>query len=464
MLRPLTLDDIAEVTSGAVVHGDGEEIVTSVSTDTRTLQPGALFVALKGERHDGHDHVLAAKAAGASAVMVERALHTDVREIVVADTLRAYGDVAGFVRDAFTGPVVGVTGSVGKTTVKEMIAQVLGRAFVVHKSEANHNNEIGVPQTVFGLTDRHTALVVEMGMRGLGQITRLCEIAGPTIGVVTNVGLSHVELLGSPEAIADAKGELLQELPSAGGCAVLPKGDAHFDRLRTRYHGPTLTCALGDLSADVNASDFARHENGWRFTVQSPWGRTKMFLPSPGRFNVLNALFAVAVGGHLNVPLASVAHALADWTAPAMRLEVVTTLGGVTLLSDAYNASPTSMRGALETLRDVPNAARRVAVLGEMRELGDFAEASHADVGRAAAQANLDLLVCVGGTPANVLADAARAAGLPETAVRVFASTEAAADALPALVTPGDAVLVKGSRALAMEKIVNVLAAAGTDQ
>jgi UDP-N-acetylmuramoyl-tripeptide--D-alanyl-D-alanine ligase len=458
MLRSLSLDDIAEVTSGAVVHGQGEETVTFVSTDTRTLPPGALFVALRGERHDGHNHVPAAKAAGAGAVMVERALHDpDVREIVVADTLRALGDVAGFVRDAFAGPVVAVTGSVGKTTVKEMIAHVLARAFVVHKSEANHNNEIGVPQTVFGLTDRHTALVLEMGMRGPGQITRLCEIAGPTIGVVTNVGLSHVELLGSPEAIADAKGELLQELPSEKGCAILPLGDAFFDRLRTRYHGPTLSCALDDPAADVSATDLARHKNGWRFTVSSPWGRTKMFLPSPGRFNVQNALFAIAVAGHLGVPLAAIAHALADWTAPAMRLEVVTTTTGVTLLSDAYNASPASMKGALETLRDVPKAVRRIAVLGEMRELGDFAEAGHEEVGRAAASANLDLLVCVGGAPANVLAEAARAAGLPETAVRVLASTEAAADILPALVQAGDAVLVKGSRALVMEKIVAAL-------
>lgn len=459
MLRPLTLDEIAEVTSGAVVHGDGEETITSVSTDTRTLRPGALFVALKGERHDGHAYVEAARAGGASAVLVERALHADVREVVVSDTLRAYGDIAGCLRNGFTGPVIGVTGSVGKTTVKEMIAQVLARAFVVHKSEANHNNEIGVPRTLFNLTDRHTALVLEMGMRGPGQITRLCEIAGPTIGVITNIGLSHVEMLGSPEAIADAKGELLQELPSENGCAVLPRGDAHFDRLRTRYHGPILSCALDDPAADVCATDLARHENGWRFTVHSPWDRTKMFLPSPGRFNVCNALFAVAVGGHLKVPLASIAHALAGWTAPAMRLEVVTTPGGITLLSDAYNASPASMRGALETLRDLPKAVRRIAVLGEMRELGDFAEAGHAEVGRAAAKASLDLLVCVGGALASVLAESARAAGMPETAVRVLAGTEAAANALPALVAFGDAVLVKGSRALAMEKIVNVLTA-----
>ncbi len=459
MLRPLTLDEIAEVTSGAVVHGDGEETVTSVSTDTRTIRPGALFVALKGERHDGHAYVAAAAAAGAGAVLVERALHADVREVVVSDTLRAYGDIARFLRDTFAGPVVAVTGSVGKTTTKEMIAQVLERAFAVHKSEANHNNEIGVPQTLFSLTDRHNALVLEMGMRGPGQITRLCEIAGPTIGVITNIGLSHVEMLGSPEAIADAKGELLQELPSDNGCAVLPKGDAHFNRLRTRYHGATLSCALDDPAADLSATDLARHENGWRFTVHTPWGRTKMFLPSAGRFNVENALFAVAVGGHLNVPLASIAHALAGWTAPAMRLEVVTTPGGITLLSDAYNASPASMKGALETLRDIPGARRRVAVLGEMRELGDFAEAGHADVGRAAAGANLDLLVCVGGPHVNALADAARAAGLSPAAIRAFADTEEARAALPALLAPGDAVLVKGSRAMAMETIVRDLTA-----
>jgi UDP-N-acetylmuramoyl-tripeptide--D-alanyl-D-alanine ligase len=299
---PLTLDEIAEVTSGALVHGTGEETITSVSTDTRTLQPGALFVALRGERHDGHGFVEAAKRAGAGAILVDRALHADdVCEIVVSDTLRGYGDIARYVRDAFDGPVIGVTGSVGKTTVKEMIAHVLARRFAVHRSQANFNNEIGVPQTIFGLEARHSALVLEMAMRGPARSRSWRASPGRPVGVVTNIGLSHIELLGSREAIADAKGELLEPLPQ-NGLAVLPLSDIYFDRLRTRFHGATLTCALEDPQADLCASDLVRHEKGWRFVVSSPWGRTKMFVPSPGRFNVLNALFAVAVGGHLGIP------------------------------------------------------------------------------------------------------------------------------------------------------------------
>lgn len=460
-MRSLTLGQVAQATGGALT-GDPALSFSAISTDTRTLPPGALFVALRGDRHDGHDHAAAARARGAAALLVERAATAgDLPHVVVPDTRRAYGDLARFYRDTFAIPVVGVTGSVGKTTTKEMIADVLRCRYAVHRSEANFNNEIGVPQTLFGLGDPHTALVVEMGMRGPGEIARLAEIARPTIGVITNIGLSHVERLGSQEAVADAKGELLAALPP-DGVAVLPADDPFFSRLRARFAGETLSCAV-EGRADVVASDPARHGKGWRFTVCSPWGRTKLFLPTPGRFNIRNALLAVAVGGRLDVPLASIARALSGWTPPAMRLEVITTERGIVILSDAYNAAPDSMRGALETLRDHPARGSRIAVLGEMRELGPIAEAAHAEVGRAAAQAAPDRLVLIGPLT-DALGSAACAAGYPEGSLLRFATTDEAAEALPPLVAPGDVVLIKGSRALAMERIVERLTASRSSE
>ncbi|MES2464247.1 MAG: UDP-N-acetylmuramoyl-tripeptide--D-alanyl-D-alanine ligase [Armatimonadota bacterium] len=476
MIRSLTLDDIAEVTGGAVVDGpqrvgaSGEEVVTSVSTDTRTLQPGALFVALRGENFDGHHYLTTAADNGAAAFLVEdshsptvaQALHTTaLPHVEVVDTLHALGDVARYVRDAFTGPVIGITGSVGKTTTKEMVAQVLETDFTVLKSAANFNNEIGVPQTLFQIEPTHTALVLEMGMRGPGQILRLAEIGAPNIGIITGIGVTHIELLGSRDAIAQAKGELFDLLPT-NGLAIYPANDDYATVLRTHFHGTNaLSCAI-ESAADVRATGLSHHEKGWRFTAETPWGTAKMFLPSPGRFNVLNALFAIAVGGHLGIPLDSIARTLLRWTPPKMRLEVLTTADGITILSDAYNAAPDSMIGALETLAGAPvgSSGRRIAALGEMKELGDFAPEGHRMVGRAAARTAPDLLLLVGPMTSHI-ADAAQEAGFPAERIQQFDSTEAAAAAVPGIVHGGDIILVKGSRSLAMEALTAALQAKG---
>jgi UDP-N-acetylmuramoyl-tripeptide--D-alanyl-D-alanine ligase len=467
MLRNITLDEVVEVTGGALVDGpqtgptSGEEICTSVSTDTRTLQPGALFVALKGENHDAHDYLEIAQAKGATGLVVSRTLHlaeARLPHVVVTDTTHALGDIARYVRDAFKGPVVGVTGSVGKTTAKEMIAAVLSANYHTLKSEANYNNEIGVPQTLFALDDTHTAAVVEMGMRAQGQIQRLAEIAAPTIGVITNIGLSHIELLGSRENIARAKGELFACLPATGGLAVYPAADDYTYLLRSFYKGTdVLTCAIEGY-ADVQATKVTRHENGWRFTVYSPWGTQKMFLPSPGRFNIMNALFAVAVGGHLGIPLDSIARALLHWQPAKMRLEVLHAANGATILSDAYNAAPDSMVGALETLRDTPlgPGGKRIAILGEMRELGPYAAEAHASVGRMAAKIKPDFLITIGELTQK-LAAAAIGAGFPQEKIHPFESTQKAAELVPMIIQSGDVVLVKGSRAMELEKIVLAL-------
>lgn len=478
MLRgSITLDEIVEVTGGALVDGpsvapgaSGDEAVTSVSTDTRTLVPGALFVALRGENHDAHDYLVQAREKGAVALLVDRALTLEeakLPHVVVPDTTQALGDIARYVRDAFKGPIVGVTGSLGKTTTKEMLATVLGAAFSVHKSEANHNNEIGVPQTLFALTESHTAAVVEMGMRGAGQIRRLCEIAAPTIGVITGIGTSHIELLGSRENIAGAKGELFEMLPT-NGIAVYPAGDAFAADLAARFAGEKITVAVeggeggavSDSSPTVTAREVARHENGYRFTVTSPWGTQKFFVNSPGDFNVLNALFAIAVAARLGIPLGSVAKALLRWQPPAMRLEPVQSSNGITILSDAYNAAPDSMVGALRALKDTPlglAGGKRIAVLGEMKELGTYTDEGHTLVGRAAARIAVpDMLILVGEKPRRIAAGAL-VEGFERDKIHSFETTEEAARVVPLIVQPGDVVLVKGSRAMKMEQIVAAL-------
>lgn len=521
MLRPLTLDEIAEVTGGGVVDGpnvgtlvdsdqwsvdsvgsstaertdtpslvtnhyplttsettlpghtaqplqSGEETITSVSTDTRTIKPGALFVALRGENHDGHAFLQAAADAGAVAFLTDRTLKENepkLPHVIVPDTLHALGDIARLVRDEFKGPVVGVTGSVGKTTTKEMIADILGTTFNVHKSVGNHNNEIGVPETIFGLESTHTALVVEMGMRGAGQIRRLAEIAAPTIGVVTGVGTSHIELLGSREAIADAKGELFELLP-ADGTAVYSADDPYAERLASKFAGRKVMVRIlppeppARSEGYVAASEIGQQDNGYRFTVTTATATQKFFLPSPGEFNIKNALLAVAVGDVLEIPLDTMSRAIHRFKAPAMRLEVLQSPTGVTVLSDAYNAAPDSMVGALKTLKDatVGTNGKRIAVLGEMKELGAFADEGHSLVGRAAAQlAKPDTLILIGTDDAKKIAAGALAEGFSLDNIHYFDTSADAAKLIAFIVQPGDAILIKGSRAMAMETIVNAL-------
>ena len=468
MIKPLTLSNIVEVTGGdltpyaieARLEAGGDLSFSFVTTDSRNVPTGSLFIALVGEKFDGHDYIETAKIAGATGAIVSRAVDVDIAQIIVEDTLTALGQIANATRIGFTGPVVGITGSVGKTTTKEFLALVLEAAYSVEKTPANLNNEIGLPLTILGTDSTKTALVLEMGMRGLGQIAYLALIAEPTIGVVTGVGVSHIELLGSREKIAEAKGELLQELPEEG-LAVFPASDDFADYLRSVTKAKVLTVGL-EIAADIKATDLTRHEKGWRATVQTPWGTTKIFVPSPGKFNVQNALLAIAVGGHLGIPLEAMARAVGRFEPPKMRLEILQTPTGVIILSDAYNAAPDSMVGALMTLYDTSpqnngtQKGQKIAVLGEMRELGEFAAEAHKQVGYAVAKVKPDMLVLVGKETKSLSAGAI-AQGYSTQKIHYFDTTSQAAELLPLIVQAGDVVLVKGSRALELEKVVNAL-------
>ncbi len=426
-----------------------DRIVEGVCTDTRQGAEGALFFALAGENADGHDFVARAFGAGAAAAVVERRVEGAAGpQIVVPDALKALGQLARWYRERFDIPVIGITGSVGKTSTREMVACALRAKLNVLTSEKNFNNEIGVPLTLLKLDSSHRAAVIEMGMRGAGQIAELCAIARPNVGLITNIGLSHIELLGSRERLARAKGELLEGLPT-DGAAILPADD-DFARALVRIARGRRVRTFGlKEGADFHATDITFDSDG---TSRSRINGVQFTIHAAGVHHIVNACAACAVAAELGIPLEDAAAQLESYRAPAMRMESVALADGITLLNDAYNAAPDSMRAALETLRMVSNGRRTVAILGDMKELGDWSDVAHRVVGETAAREGVDLLVCVGAA-AQIIAGSARGQ-LGDSRVVSYSDTHSAARNAANLLETGDVVLVKGSRAMAMEQIV----------
>lgn len=447
-MEPISIAEAADALRARVI-GLAEARATSVSTDTRRSVQGALFFALRGENADGHQYVAQAFHQGAAGAVVEReVVGAGAPQLVVADTLRALGDLARFYRERFDIPVVAVTGSVGKTSTKEMIACALCARYHTLASEKNFNNEIGVPQTLFALDRTYQAAVMEMAMRGPGQIARLAEIARPTVGVITNIGLSHIELLGSRQGIASAKAELLESLP-ADGVAVLPVEDDYFAFLRDRCPCPIITFGVAK-PADFRATEVTFSEEGApRFRING----VEVALRAPGVHHVVNATAACAAVAALGVSLEEATAQLETYHAPSMRMEILTTKDDIILLNDTYNAAPDSMRAALETLNLMASARgrRAVAVLGDMKELGDFSREAHRYVGEMARGKNIGLLVTVGKEAGEI------GRALSGKNVRAFPDTDLAIKEIRNLVQHGDIVLVKGSRAMGMERIVEAV-------
>jgi UDP-N-acetylmuramoyl-tripeptide--D-alanyl-D-alanine ligase len=458
-MEPLTLGEIAAAI-GTRLHVDGSAVVRGVCTDTRQGCAGTVFFALSGERSDGHAYVRDAAKAGAVAAVVQRPVDdAPIPQLVVNDTLRALGDLARWYGQRFDIAKVGVTGSVGKTSVRSMTAAVLSARFNVCESERNHNNEIGVPLTVLSLEGHHTAAVVEMAMRGRGQIAYLADIVRPCVGVVTKIGVSHIELLGSQANIAAAKAELLEALP-ADGAAVLPAEDPFLPFLRERAQAAgvqrLITFGRSD-GADVRCTEPRVTRDGrTHFRLND----VAFELRSPGVHFGANAAAACAVGLSLGVTLDDAAERLREWTLPEMRLTLREAPRSISVLDDSYNAAPDSVSAALDTLVRMANAAgrRAVAVLGDMKELGAYSKEAHASLGRSEAVQSLGLLVTIGADAA-LIAEASD--GVP---VRRFDTTDDAANAVHRLLHEGDIVLVKGSRVMAMEKIVNAILGGNTGE
>lgn len=451
-MASFTTQEIERATVGTWLQPLAQEATfTSVDTDTRQIQAGSLFVAFKGETFDGHAFVLDAIQKGAAGAVV-----SDVRDefrtagvpiYVVANTLTAYQELARFHRRRFQIPVVAVTGSVGKTTTRNMIATVLSQKLKVLQTEKNFNNEIGLPKTLLQLTPAHEACVVEMGMRGLGQIAALAAIAEPTIGVVTNVGKSHIELLGSQENIAKAKCELVRALDEQG-IAILNQDDPFVAAMADCCRGKVVGYSVKE-NAPVWADRISASEKGIHFTCHSFDQVFELTVPVIGLHNVYNALAAVAVGRVLGVREHAVKKGLAEYRGVPMREEIIR-LGAYTFINDAYNANPASMGEAVRTLANLTKG-RKIAVLGGMLELGDWAPREHQAIGRAVAAAGIDVLITLGEL-GQYIAEAAQGAGMKD--VYTVTDHAGAAQVLQSLLRPGDTVLLKASRGFAMEKIL----------
>lgn len=446
------LREIAQITGGRLVRGDPEAAACGAAVDSRTVCPGMLFVALPGGRTDGHLFVEDALRRGAAAALVSREA-SPARGgalIRVPDTLRALQRLARAVRDRQALRVVGITGSVGKTSTKEMAAEVVGRAYRTARSPENWNTEIGIPLVLANIPRDREVAILELAMRGPGQIRDLVEVCRPEIGVVTLIGESHMDFFESREQLAAAKGELLEGLP-AEGVAIVNAEDPLARGLLGRTAARALT--FGVHEGDVRAEDVRGLAGaGSAFRLRLPGGRAEVRLPLPGRHAIRNALAAAAIGAALGLSAGEIAEGLSRAAPLPRRLEVRRT-GGVTVLDDVYNSSPQSVEAALDVMEELPGSPR-VAVLGDMKELGRLSAEAHRRVGRLAASRRLDLLVAFGPL-ARDLALAAQDAGGPRV-VHTADLGEAVA-ALREVVRPGALVLVKGSRAMAMERIVAAL-------
>lgn len=460
----LTAAEIAAATGGRVRSGDAGRRLERWSIDTRTLQPGDLFVAIRGDRFDGHEFVAAALAAGAAGAVVTATPALPEAGtagpapllIEVADTTRALQDGAREIRRRSGARVVAITGSAGKTTTKELTAEFLSGTRTVLRNRGNLNNHIGLPLSLLELRSQPDVAVVELGMNHPGEIRTLVGVAEPDVRVWTNVGDAHMGFFTSADAIADAKAEILD----CARATDLLVSNADDDRIVARaqwFHGRTLTFGISDR-AHVRASAVEhRGLDGMAATITAPGATFAIETPLLGTGNLMNVLAAAAVALDMGVAPADIAARAATMKPSAHRGELLRLPGGLTLIDDSYNSSPAALQKSLETIAASTGSARKIAVLGEMLELGVHARSLHQECGRAAAQAGLELLITVGGEAAEQMASAAREAGM-QAVVHVGTSDEAAQLAL-ARVRPGDLVLVKGSRGIRTDIVVDRLKA-----
>lgn len=496
----LNAKQIAAYTGGQFLIDpiDPSALMTGVTWDSREVQSGWLYVALPGERVDGHDFVEAALRAGAAGALVMQspghaacllAREMGAAVIEVANTASAITDLARAWRGHLRGRVIGLTGSVGKTTTKNLVRDVCAAYGSVVATKANQNNELGVPRTLLSADPETAVVVVEMGMRGSGQIASLCDFVRPDWGLVTNVGESHIELLGSRDNIARAKAELYAALPAGVGRAFLNLDDEHLDLLMEAgalagrpvslvgFSGHPSSAERELLERDetvceevVWAEDAALDAEGRaRFTLcardHADRDELSLFasvekcpctLALTGAHNVDNAVAAASVGFALGLDLETIAAAIGASVPEPGRQEVIAARGGFTIVNDAYNASPDSMRASLATFAATDVAGRRIAVLGDMGELGSFADACHRGVGARAAASSLDHLICVGDL-AGAIAEGALAAGMDASRVSRAATVADVLEELDTLLEPGDAVLVKASHFMGLNRVVEGL-------
>ena len=450
-MERVRLTDMAQALNIHTEGTAGVEVV-GVSTDSRTVRPGDLFFAIRGDNFDGHEYVEDAFAKGACAAVMSDDTARSGPALVVDDTVDALLRLAAWYRNRFDIPVVAVTGSNGKTTTKDMAAAVLSTKFRTARTRGNYNNHIGVPLTLFEIQGEHEVAVVEMGMNHPGEIARLAAAARPSVGVITNVAEAHIETMHDIDTIAQAKAELLDALPSHG-TSVLNWDDQRVRALRGRGPAGVVTFGLS-TDADVRAVDIDAGVEAVSFELADDGHVT---LPVAGHHNVMNALAAIAVGRVMGVPDADAARGLSSFEASPMRMSFER-LGSRVVLNDAYNCNPGSLGAALEVLVDAAGEGTSAAVIGDMLELGSISTRAHREAGARAAELGVDWLLLFG-TEVVALREGALDAGMPASRVRIFESKTALVDTLRKELDESAVLLVKGSRGMRMEEVVELLAA-----
>ncbi len=454
-MKELALNTILEATGGEPVNPSAlnlSEPVREISTDSRTIGPGSLFIPLVGENFDGHGYIGEALRKGAVAALSSHDEPAgDMPVIRVADTLKAYHRIARAYREMFTLPVIAITGSNGKTTTKDLVGEVLSQKYRVLKTAANFNNEVGVPKTLLELDSSTEIMVLEMAMRGPGQIRELAEMVLPDQGIITNIGEAHFELLGSYEAIANAKAELIECLPTKG-TAILNSDDRWFTCLVQKSRAPVLSFGLDKGSTLRLLSYEAKGVEGFAIKVRCSEEDYHFYLPFLGFHNVYNSMAAILVGLMHDVPAPLIQKGLERARITGRRMEKIMTPDGITIINDTYNASPSSVEHAIKTLSLLEHQGQKVIVLGDMRELGDIAEESHRRVGRMVAEARPDYLVTLGDS-ARWIYQGACEAGFQQERCFWFENREKAMEKVDSLLAPHDLLLVKASRLMKFEEI-----------
>jgi UDP-N-acetylmuramoyl-tripeptide--D-alanyl-D-alanine ligase len=450
-MNRLSIFQIAEFAGATVSSGDAKLSIDKVSTDSRTLKRGELFVALRGENFDAHNFVESVARAGAAGAIVDSSWTGKIPKnfalIRTEDTLQAYQNLAANYRKLLSLKVLAITGSNGKTSTKDFAAAVLGRRFRVTKTQGNFNNHVGLPRTMLEATSQDEVAVWEIGMNHPGEVAVLATLAAPDAAIVTNIGVAHIEFMGSREEIAVEKSALVQAV-GPEGTVILNADDPFSKRIAARTSAKVILA--GTTEGTVRASEITQSANGTDFTILEGAHRCRAQLPVPGLHMVQNALLAVAAGRIFGLSLEDCAAGLAAAPLTKARLQIKE-IHGVQFIDDTYNANPDSVKAALRTLVELDADGKRIAVLGEMRELGGESERGHLEVGETAAALRVDYLIAIGKVAA-AIARAAKRAGLRKT--RAVTSASEAAEILAEIAKPGDLVLIKGSRAARTERVM----------
>jgi UDP-N-acetylmuramoyl-tripeptide--D-alanyl-D-alanine ligase len=454
-MNRLSISEIAGLAGARLESGDGKVSIDKISTDSRILKRGELFVALRGENFDGHKFVEATAKSGAAGAIVDSEWNGKVPAkfavIRAKDTLVAYQTLAANYRKSLPLKVLAITGSNGKTSTKDFAASVLGRKFRVTKTQGNFNNHVGLPRTILDAVLEDEVAVWEIGMNHPGEVAALAKIASPDVALITNVGIAHIEFIGSREAIAREKGALAEAVGS-NGTVILNSDDPFSREIATRTSARIVFA--GTQEGSVHAADIHQSSDGLEFTILEGAHRCYAQLPVPGLHMVQNALLAVAAGRAFGISLEECAAGLVTAPLTKARLQIKE-INGVQFLDDSYNANPDSMKAALRTLTELDVDGKRIAVLGEMLELGDERERGHEEVGQTAAALEIDHLIAIGDS-GGIIARAAEKAGLTNS--RAVGSTAEAANLLADIAGPGDLVLIKGSRAARTENVIEAFA------